>query len=184
MKRIGKYFFEGLIILVPVVASIYIVYAVFVSVDGLLGIPVPGAGFAATLLLITMIGFLANNFLTKRLIHYMERLFTRLPLVKILYTSIKDLIGAFVGEKKSFDRPVLVQFPGGEARAIGFITRENLKFLGLTNHVAVYFPQSYNFAGNLFVYPTDRVQPLDAESAEVMAFLVSGGISGGKAEGT
>jgi uncharacterized membrane protein len=109
-----------------------------------------------------------------------EKIFTRLPVVKILYTSIKDLIGAFVGDKKSFDRPILVTAPEGGAKALGFITRDSLELLGLTDHVAVYFPQSYNFAGNLIIYPRDRVSPLDADSSEVMAFILSGGVSGGQ----
>lgn len=180
MKRLGGYFINGLLFTVPIAASLYIVYAVFVSVDGLLRLPVPGAGFVATLVLITVIGFLASNFLTRGLFALIGRLFEKLPLVKILYTSIKDLIGAFAGEKKSFDKPVLVTInPESGLKIIGFVTRESLAFLGISDHAAVYFPQSYNFAGNLLVLPADRIQPLDAESSEVMAFLVSGGVSGG-----
>jgi uncharacterized membrane protein len=139
-----------------------------------------GAGFLLTLALITLIGFLASNLVTKRLFDYLEKLFSRLPLVKLLYGSIKDLIGAFVGDKKSFDRPVLVEItPGSGTRVLGFITRDSLEFLGLPGHVAVYFPQSYNFAGNLLIFPAEQVHPLDIDSSEVMAFLVSGGVSGG-----
>jgi uncharacterized membrane protein len=91
------------------------------------------------------------------------------------------LIGGFVGEKKTFDRPVIVALaPGSDAKAIGFVTQESLDFLGLLDHVAVYLPQSYNFAGNLLVFPRSQVIPLEAPGSEVMAFLVSGGISGTK----
>ncbi len=180
MKTLGKYFLQGLVVLIPVLVSVYVVYAVFVNVDGLLGIPVPGVGFLLTLFLIAVIGFLANNFLTRWLFNLPEKIFTRLPLVKILYSSVRDLINAFAGEKRSFDKPVLVTFLEGGAKTIGFITREDLKFLGLSGQVAVYLPQSYNFAGNLFIVPTERVQPLEADSSEVMAFIVSGGVSGGK----
>ena len=180
MKKIAKNFFEGLVILVPIVGSFYIIYIVFIKIDGLLGIPIPGVGFLVTIALIILIGFLASNFLAKKFFQYLEKVLTKLPLVKIFYSSIKDLIGAFVGDKKSFDKPVLVTvIPGSDAKALGFITRESLDFIGLLDHVAVYFPQSYNFAGSLFVYPRDRVKPLDVDSSEVMAFLVSGGVSGG-----
>jgi len=78
--------------------------------------------------------------------------------VKLLYTSIKDLIAAFMGEKKRFDQPVIVTLtPGGHAEAIGFVTRSSMEFIGLMDSVAVYFPQSYNFAGNLLVFPKDQV---------------------------
>jgi len=180
MKRFGKYFFEGLLILVPVLGSIYIIYLVFQKIDGILRIPIPGVGFIVTIIIITIIGFLSSNFITSRLIRYFERKFSKLPLVKIVYSSIKDLIGAFVGDKKSFDKPVLVTIdPKTKIRALGFITRESLEFLKLKDHVAVYFPQSYNFAGNLLILPNERIEPIEANSADVMRFLVSGGISGG-----
>jgi uncharacterized membrane protein len=110
----------------------------------------------------------------------MEGVLIKAPFVKLLYTSIKDLIAAFMGEKRRFDQPVLVSLsPVGHGEAVGFVTRTDLEFLGLLDHVAVYFPQSYNFAGHLLVFPKDQVRPLEAESSEVMAFIVSGGVSGG-----
>jgi uncharacterized membrane protein len=103
------------------------------------------------------------------------------PLVKLLYSSIKDLVGAFVGDQKKFDQPVIVNvMPGGSAKALGFVTRKSMDFLGLEKSVAVYFPQSYNFAGSVLIFPLDQVQPIQADSSEVMAFIVSGGVSGVK----
>ena len=156
------------------------VSALFNAIDGLLKIPVKGVGFILTIALITLVGFFGSNIFVNKILRFMERVLTRLPFVKILYSSIKDLIGAFVGDKKSFDRPVLVTlFPGSNAQVVGFITRESLEFLGLMQHVAVYLPQSYNFSGNLVILPKDQVKPLDVESSQVMAFLMSGGITGG-----
>ncbi|MEE8575201.1 MAG: DUF502 domain-containing protein [Thermodesulfobacteriota bacterium] len=180
MKTIGKYFFKGLLILLPAVVSLYIIFAIFRKIDRILGFSTPGIGFIVTLIFITVIGFFASNFITGRLVGYFEKLFSKLPIVKIFYSSIKDLVSAFVGDKKSFDKPVLVTMDKETgAKALAFITREELKFLRLRSHVAVYFPQSYNFAGNLLIYPSKSVKPIDADSAEVMKFLVSGGISGG-----
>jgi uncharacterized membrane protein len=107
-----------------------------------------------------------------------EGVLERLPFVRLLYSSTKDLLNAFVGEKRRFDKPVLVApFASGEARALGFVTQDTLATMGMREHVAVYLPQSYNFAGSLLIFPTSVVTPLDAESADVMAFIVSGGVT-------
>lgn len=180
MKRLGKYFFEGLLVLVPVLGSIYIIYIIFQKIDGMLRIPIPGVGFIITIIVITIIGFLSSNFITRRLVRFSERIFSKLPLIKLLYSSIRDLVGAFVGDKKSFDNPVLVTLDAKtKEKALGFITRESLDFLNLKDHVAVYFPQSYNFAGNLLLFPKSQVESIETKGADVMKFLVSGGISGG-----
>ncbi len=179
MGVLTKNFFKGLIILVPIVVTLYVVYKVFVWIDGILRIPIPGVGFVVTIVLITIIGTLASNFFVKKVFDLTDYLFTRMPLLKLLYNSIKDLIGAFVGEKKQFDRPVIVTLsPDSHAKIIGFVTRESMDFLGINDHVAVYLPQSFNFAGNLFIFPKEQVRPLNMDSSNVMAFLVSGGISG------
>ena len=108
-----------------------------------------------------------------------DRALKRLPLVKLIYTSIKDLINAFMGDKKSFNRPVAVTVnPATGLKTLGFITRDGLHALGMPLHVAVYFPQSYNFAGYLAVVPREHVETLDVNSAELMTFIISGGISG------
>ena len=173
-----RYFLEGLLFVIPLAVTIYILYTIFVMVDSWLNLPIPGLGFLLTLLGIFLIGFLASNVLTRGLMSLISTIFEKLPFVKLIYTAIKDLIGAFVGEKKSFDKPVLVTLSKeGYPKAIGFITREDMEAFGLSDHVAVYLPQSYNFAGNLLIFPADMVEPIDMESSEAMAFLVSGGVS-------
>jgi len=186
MNHILKYFFRGLIILVPAVASVYVVYLLIVKLDGLMGIPIPGVGLAATVVATTLIGLLASTYFTRTVFDALERLFGRLPFVKLLYAAFRDLVNAFVGEKKSFDKPVMVELGDGlAARAVGFVTRESFEIGGLSGHVAVYFPQAYAFAGHVLVFPRSRVTPLEATSAEVMAFVVSGGVSGmGKKSGS
>ena len=178
MKKLTRYFFEGLLFLVPIVVTIYVLYIVFVKIDGIFGFEMPGVGFVLTIITVTAIGFMTSNFLTKKLLQTAENSLSRLPLVKMIYTSIKDLIGAFVGEHKSFNKPVIVSVaPGGSVQVVGFVTRESLETLGLTGKVAVYLPQSYNFAGNLIIVPKELITPLQAESGTVMAFIVSGGIT-------
>ena len=180
MKRLLGYFLRGLVLLAPLAVTIYVCVVVFVTIDGWLGLPVPGAGFVATLALVTLVGFLASTLLARTmtgLVALAERALTRLPFVRLLYTSTKDLLNAFVGEKRRFDRPVLLTLGAG-VRALGFVTQDDLRRFGLDGHVAVYLPQSYNFAGNLVVVPAAAVTPLAADSAEVMAFIVSGGVTG------
>ncbi len=178
MKRLMSYFLKGLLVFIPGALTVFTIVLVFTKLDGLLKIPIPGLGLVITLVAITLIGFLASNFVGKAFFALIDGLFTRLPVVKMLYSAIKDIIGAFTGEKKSFNKPAIVELTPGGAKALGFITRDSLDFLSLSDHVAVYFPQSYNFAGSILIFPSDRVMPLSIDSSEAMAFVVSGGLSG------
>lgn len=178
MKRIGTYFIQGILFIVPLFATIYVVYFLFVKVDSWIGLPIPGTGILLVLILIPVVGFLASNFLTSWLTRAIEAMFVRLPLVKMIYTSIRDLVQAFVGDQKKFNKPVLVTLSDNETvRVLGFLTNENLASLAMEDHVAVYLPQSYNFAGNLLVVPSKKVVPLGLDPGEVMKFIVSGGVT-------
>ena len=179
MARFLNYFLKGLVLLAPLAITLYVCVRVFATIDGWLGLPIPGAGFVATVALITLFGFLASSFLTRRMLSVVEGVLERLPFVRLLYSSTRDLLNAFVGEKRRFDKPVLVRLSmQSEARMVGFVTQESLDRLGLPGYSSVYFPQSYNFAGNLVVFPSAHVEPLDAPSADIMAFIVSGGVTG------
>ncbi|MDA0713786.1 MAG: DUF502 domain-containing protein, partial [Bacteroidetes bacterium] len=103
----------------------------------------------------------------------------RIPLIKTLYTSVSDLLSAFVGDKRRFNRPVLVKLTKmADIEKLGFITSEDLSELGIDGgRIAVYLPHSYAFSGNLFIVPAENVTPLDANAAEVMKFIVSGGVA-------
>jgi uncharacterized membrane protein len=178
MRRLLNYFFRGLVFLAPVAVTIYVCVWLFTHVDGWLGIPIPGVGFAVTLALITLFGFLASNLFTRGLIAVLDDLLNRLPFVRLVYASTRDLVKAFVGEKRRFDKPVLVRlFPHGDAHVLGFVTQESMAQLGRSEFVSVYVPQSYHWAGQVWVFPTSAVQRLDASSAAVMAFIVSGGVT-------
>jgi uncharacterized membrane protein len=178
MARLLNYFLKGVVLLAPLAFTLYVCVRVFTTIDGWLGLPIPGAGFAATVVLITLFGFLASSFLTRGLLTMVEGVLERLPFVRLLYSSTRDLLNAFVGEKRRFDKPVMVApFGGSEARALGFVTQETLDAMGMLEHVAVYLPQSYNFAGSLLIFPASAATPVDADSADVMAFIVSGGVT-------
>jgi len=179
MKRLSSYFMQGLLVVVPISVTAFVAYKLFRFIDGLLWFKVPGLGLLLTLIFITFIGFLASTFITRNLLQWMDVAVGRVPLFKILYFAIKDMIEAFVGKKRTFDRPVIVRpFKDSPAQMLGFITADDLDHLGMEGCVAVFFPQSYNFSGNVMILPKDQVKPLDAPGADVLAFIVSGGVSG------
>ncbi|MFL0684566.1 MAG: DUF502 domain-containing protein [Algoriphagus aquaeductus] len=176
-RRILSYFFRGLLFLTPLVVTIYIVYEIFLFLDNLIPVPIPGIGILMVLGLITFVGYLASLFFTKPLFDWFERGVFKIPFVNLLYTSIKDLMGAFVGEKKKFSSPVIVEISDTMSR-LGFITQEDLTVIDLQDKVAVYFPHSYNVSGNVFLVNKEKVKPLKGvRSSDVMKFLVSGGVS-------
>jgi uncharacterized membrane protein len=147
------------------------------AIDRLLPLPIPGLGLLATVALITIIGLFTSNVVGRSVLDLTENLLQRLPLVKLVYNSIKDLVSAFVGDKRRFDAPVAVSLAGNN-KVLGFVTRDGLGRLGMPDYVAVYFPQSYNFAGYLMLVPRAQIEHLDLPSADVMTFIISGGVSG------
>jgi uncharacterized membrane protein len=162
------------LLVVPVVVTLLVH-----TVDGLLGLRVPGVGFAVVVALVTAIGAVASNVIGKRLLELPDKVLARLPFVRLIYTSLRDFMAALVGERRSFDRPVLVSLDAtGELRTLGFITRDDLSALGLTAHVAVYLPQSINFAGQLLLVARTRIEPLAVPPAELLPMIVSGGMAG------
>jgi uncharacterized membrane protein len=180
MRTLLSYFWRGCLVLAPVGITVYIAWTVVTTIDSWLPVGIPGLGFVLTIVIITVVGFLTSNVIGKAVVNELERMLARVPLIKLLYSSIRDLINAFVGEKKRFNRPVAVAVvPGSTAKALGFVTRESLTHLQeMKGLVAVYFPQSYNFAGNVLLVPREHVEEVEASSADVMTFIVSGGVSG------
>jgi uncharacterized membrane protein len=178
-KRLVGYFVRGCLVSAPLGLTLYILYAILHAIDHWLPIGIPGVGLLLTLCLVTMVGMLTSNVIGRSVVDATDRALKRLPLVKLIYTSIKDLINAFMGDKKSFNRPVAVTLnPANGLKTLGFITRDGLHALDMPLHVAVYFPQSYNFAGYLAIVPREHVEALDVNSAELMTFIISGGVSG------
>lgn len=186
---VARAFLRGLLIVVPTAATLWIVVTAFLWIDGLIrlelifGRDIPGLGFVLALAGIAVLGFVGGNVLARYFLEAIEGLFTHTPLVRLIYTSLRDLIDAFVGERERFDAPVLVAPFGPDSALVpGFVTRKDLAVFGLRDHVAVYLPQAYNFAGQLLAVPRERVLPIEADSAEVMTFIVSGGLSGAGAQ--
>jgi uncharacterized membrane protein len=178
MRRLITYFLRGLAFVAPIAVTVYVCVRIFTEIDGWLGLKTPGVGFALTLALITVVGFLGSTLLARGLLTSIDSLIDRLPFVRLLYSSTKDMLNAFVGEQRRFDIPVLVPAPdGGPAKSLGFLTQGSLDRIGLTDYVTVYLPFSYALSGRLFLYPAASVTRLDVASADVMAFIVSGGVT-------
>ena len=176
MNWIIKNFLRGLVIVVPIAVTVYLMYQAFTMLDQLLRFQAPGLGIAVLLVATILIGALASNFIGRRFFALTETLFTKAPLVRIVYAAIKDLLEAFVGNKRRFDKPVSVQLTDA-VKVFGFITRDDLGALAAPGDVAVYVPFSYTLTGCLMIVARDRVQPLAADSASVMSLVVSGGVS-------
>ena len=176
MNWLIKNFLRGLVIVVPIALTVYLVYQSFRRLDERLRVETPGLGLAILVAAIVAIGALAGNFVGRKFFSLTETMFTKAPIVRIVYAAIKDLLEAFVGNKRRFDRPVTVSVSDG-VKAFGFITRDDLGVLGMPGDVAVYVPFSYTWDGCLLVVARERVAPLEADSASVMALVVSGGVS-------
>lgn len=195
MNKVGKailnYLIKGLLIVVPIAVSIFIVvWAVttvdsWLNVNNILGVNpktgesrnIPGLGLLTVLTIILLAGIFVTNLVTEPMYNWFQRMMHRLPLLNFIYSSIKDLTEAFVGDEKKFNHPVLVEVEGG-LRKVGFLTQNDLHKLDLPDDVAVYFPLSYSFAGQLCIVKRDKVKDLKMSAADAMKLVVSGGVSG------
>ncbi len=186
MKRLFSYFLQGLLYIAPLGLTIYIIYLVFTFLDGLiskyleqiLNVHIPGLGLLLLFLTITILGIVGQSILFRPVRHLVGRLISKTPLLSLIYSSIRDLLNAFVGKEKKFNQPVLVKVNMiSELEKVGFLTQEDLTDLGILEKVAVYFPHSYNFSGELFIVPAEHVRPFNMSPTEAMKFIVSGGVA-------
>ena len=183
MRALVRHFLRGLVVIVPVVITLYVVYALFTWIDSLLPFSFPGPGLAVALTLTTLIGYLASNFLTRRFFEWVDRGLARLPFVSIIYRSIKEVTDAFVGDQTKFQRPVRVRLSDETSTYFtGFLTQENVAVDddAVEPFMAVYLPWSYNIGGNLIIVPARLVEPLPESSAKVMTYVMSGGVAHGR----
>jgi uncharacterized membrane protein len=195
MKQIARallrYFIKGLLIVVPLGAAFLLIFWAVKTLDNALNLSdylwkdaagkpiyIPGLGIVNVIVLILIAGILVTNVVTDPIKRWFYRWLNRLPLFKFLYSSIKDLTEAFVGEEKKFNEPVLVEINEFGLKKIGFMVQKDLSALNLPGEVAVYFPWSYSFAGQVVIISADKVKPIDKSAADMMKFVISGGVSG------
>lgn len=177
--KLIRAFFSGVLVIVPAALTIYLLYAAVKYVDELLYLNVPGLGLLTILVFVTLVGFLSSSILMNPFIFIFEIVSDKVPFIRLIYNSIKDMVEAFVGEKKSFNHPVLLTInKEASIKRLGFITTKDLSFLGVEgNNVGVYVPHSYAFSGNFYIVPQEQVEKLEYSSSEVMKLIVSGGVA-------
>lgn len=195
MKSLLKNFINGILTIVPIILVVYVIYKTFMFLDSLLGNVlkpylqdsyIPGIGLLTTLVLITILGWLSTRFITGSIIKLIDRLLEKIPFVKTVYSVIKDTVHSFLGEKKSFSKVALVTVPGTNMKSLGFITTESVDafYEPLSEHVAVYIPQTFQVAGFTFLIPKNDIEIIDVKPEDAMKFILSGGMTSKNAEST
>jgi uncharacterized membrane protein len=195
-QKLFKYFLQGLIILAPITITFWAVLSLFTWVDSILpdfihrilprlaldenGNPrrIPGLGFFLVILIVLIVGYVSSSFIVSKLVELFDKILEKTPGVKIIYSTIKDFFEAFAGNKRKFDRAVLVSIEAPDIWRIGFITHQELSEFGLQEYISVYIPQSYAFAGHLYFVKKERVRLItDITSTDAMKFAISGGVT-------
>ena len=179
MKKIINYFLQGLLYLIPISVTTYVVYWTFIKIDSILPFNFPGLGLIVIISLITLIGYLGSVIIASPINAFFQRILNRAPLLKTIYTSVKDMMNTFVGKKKGFSKPVLVKvYENSTIERIGFVTNEDVESLNIKKgKVLVYMPHSYAISGQLFVVDKKDVTPIDKSSGEIMKLIISGGVT-------
>ena len=179
MKKIINYFLQGLLYLIPISVTTYVVYWTFIQIDSILPFIFPGLGLIVIISLITLIGYLGSVIIASPINAFFQRILNRAPLLKTIYTSVKDMMNTFVGKKKGFSEPVLVKvYENSTIERIGFVTNEDVESLNIKKgKVLVYMPHSYAISGQLFVVEKKHVKKIDCSSGEVMKLIISGGVT-------
>lgn len=187
MKKLKNYLLQGVIYIAPIGITAYIIFVVFTFADNLLkttlqnlfNFYIPGLGLVIIIFILIVVGFIGQTIIARPFNILFDRFIYKTPLLKVIYSAFKDLFSAFVGKGEKFNKPVLVLVnPISNLEKLGFLTEEDLVNLGEKEKVAVYFPHSYNFSGEMFIVPKAQVKPVDINPAEVMKFIVSAGVSG------
>jgi len=180
VKKIFNYFIQGVVVLAPIGITAYLLYWLFDKVDGILRpyLNIPGVGFAIIIVFVILVGWISSNYLMGRFINFFDHWLERTPGVKFIYSSTKDFFEAFAGDKRKFNRSVLINVFADNVWIIGFVTDEELQKFELgSDMISVYVPQAYNFAGQLYLLPKDRVKLMDMiSSGQAMKYAVTGGV--------
>ena len=185
LNTLAKSFFQGLLIIGPFALTIWIIWYIVSSIDNI--IPTisertyPGITFLIVIISTTLIGYLGNKFIIGRVVvDSFDYLLEHTPGIKFIYTSLKDVMTSFVGDKKKFNQPVLIKTSENpEIWRVGFLTQSDLSSVGYPDYVAVYLPHSYAVSGwVVFVLATNITILENVSAAQAMKFAVSGGVAG------
>ncbi|MFN3665098.1 MAG: DUF502 domain-containing protein [Sediminibacterium sp.] len=196
-KKLLQFFFQGLIVLAPIGITLWVVIGLFTWIDGILPNLIhalfpsllekdaagnlkslPGLGFVVVIALVLLVGWISSLFVVGRLVTLLDTVLEKTPGIKFIYSSVKDFLEAFAGNKKKFDKPVLVNVDAPDVWRVGFITQQSAADFGMEDHVTVYVPHSYAISGITYIVSKDRIKPLhDVSAADAMKFAVSGGVT-------
>jgi len=196
-RRLLQFFLQGLVVIAPIGVTLYAVYFLFTTVDGILpniiyklspemigvdsnGEPkrIPGLGFVIVIVIVILIGAISSSFVVGKMVEVLDTVLERTPGIKFIYTSVKDFLEAFAGNKKKFDKPVLVNVDANDVWRLGFITQADADNFGLIDHAVVYIPHSYAISGITYFVPKQNIRQIDnIHSGEAMKFVVSGGVT-------
>jgi uncharacterized membrane protein len=194
-KKVIQYLLQGLLVIAPVAITAYTIYWIVSTVDNWVPIfrqPIKdlqgnitgykvknyGLGFVIVLAFVIIIGYLSSFFIQSRIFNLFDSWLEKTPGVKFIYSSVRDFFNAFAGDKKKFNKAVLANIFSNDVWIVGFLTDEEMsKFDMGADKVAVYVPQAYNFAGQLYILPRDRIRHIDSiTSGEAMKYAVTGGV--------
>jgi uncharacterized membrane protein len=179
MNRFARTLVHGLAIFLPLVLTGWVLWKAFRIVDQILPFTTPGLGFMAVLGIVLLLGLASENWLAGSLLESAVGLLERLPVVRFVYRSIREITVSLTGERRPFNNPVLIRpWPGSEARLLGFVTRRNLSEFGKPGWVSVYVPNAYAIAGQTLIVPLDMVESLSVEPTQAMTFAMSAGVAG------
>jgi uncharacterized membrane protein len=190
LKSLFNYLVRGALVILPIAAAVFFIYWAVSKVDSALNLSnvigvdqtgkpiyIPGLGIFTVIIILIVVGIIVTNFVTDPIKKWFAQWFKRLPVFNVIYTSFKDLTEAFVGDDKKFSEPVVVEINETGLKKIGFLTQKDLSKIGYAGEVAVYFPLSYSFAGQLCIVNVNKVKPLNMSASDAMKFVVSGGVS-------
>jgi len=197
-RKLLNYFVQGLIILAPITITAWAIYSLFVYVDNILPSiidpifpffydkdketgelkKIPGIGFIVIIVLTVLVGWFSTSYIVGKVVDFFGHVLERTPGIRFIYTSVKEFLEAFAGEKRKFDKPVLVNVDANDVWRMGFMTQDSGDRIGLKDHVVVYVPHSYAVSGVLYVVPIEKVKFLtDVSSTDAMKFVLSGGVA-------
>ena len=196
MRKIWNTMLKGLVALLPVGLTVYLVYWLAVATEKLfsrvlkLVIPDsvywPGLGLIAGLVVLYLAGLAVNAYVVRRALRLSDELFARIPVVKTIYVAIRDFMTFFPSAGKGSDLKRVVLVPFGPGKAIGFVTAESSLALGVAEGddlVAVYLPMSYMIGGYTVFLPRDLIEPTSMSVEAGMRLALMGGVQGVPASG-
>lgn len=189
VKALINYFVRGLLVVLPLSTALFLVFWTFATVDNALNLSdliffnptngkpmyIPGIGILSVIIIVFVSGIIVTYLVNEPIKNWFNKWLNKLPLFKFIFSSVKDFTEAFVGEDKKLNEPVLVEDINGFKR-IGFLTQKNLIAFDLPDEVAVYFPLSYSFAGQVYIVHKNKIQHLNISATQAMKFIISGGV--------